>query len=407
MMRLHLCAALVGVLLLGACAAQKPTMNIESPYRDLNTVERGQIVHLATGRLLTEDELYAHLAHYRVVYVGESHDSIDDHAVQLSVLTAMNQRFPGRAALGMEMLRRPSQPDVDAFLAGELTEKEFLRVWQKNWGPRSFPYYRDILLYCKDQGIPVLALNSGRDLDGALRTGTIAELEPGFIERLPEMDLDDPYHRATMEGFFGGHEGGSNHMEIFNRIQVLRDETMADTAAKFLRSPEGADKRLVIFAGGNHVRYGYGIPRRLFRRVPSPYVVVDPLTVDFPEEKKDKLMDVELPTLPMRAADIYWAVGYEDLDDRQVMLGVGIEDAEEGGVRVKSVMPESPAAGAGMLEKDIIVSMDGEPVEEMFDLTYQVSLHKPSDVGPVEVMRGEEKVTLEVTYDVVKHGGKK
>ena len=332
MMRLHLCAALAGALLLGACAAQKPTMNIESPYRDLNTVERGQIVHLATGRLLTEDELYPHLAHYRVVYVGESHDSIDDHAVQLSVLTAMNQRFPGRAALGMEMLRRPSQPDVDAFLAGELTEKEFLRVWQKNWGPRSFPYYRDILLYWKEQGISVLALNSGRDLDGALRTGTIEELEPGFVERLPEMDLDDPYYRATIEGFFGGHEGGSNHMEIFNRIQVLRDETMADTAAKFLRSPEGADKRLVIFAGGNHVRYGYGIPRRLFRRVPTPYVVVDPLTVDFPEEKLDKLMDVDLPTLPMRTADINWAVGYEDLDDQQVMLGVQIEDAEEGGV---------------------------------------------------------------------------
>ncbi|MDF1554000.1 MAG: PDZ domain-containing protein, partial [Deferrisomatales bacterium] len=165
--------------------------------------------------------------------------------------------------------------------------------------------------------------------------------------------------------------------------------------------------RLVIFAGGNHVRYGYGIPRRLFRRVPAPYVVVDPLTVDFPEEKKDKLMDVELPTLPMRAADIYWAVGYEDLDDQQVMLGVQIEDAEGGGVRVKGVIPESPAAGAGVLENDVIVGVDGEPVKEMFDLTYQVGLHKPGDVGPVEVLRGGEKVTLEVTYDVVKHGMKK
>ncbi|MDF1555398.1 MAG: ChaN family lipoprotein, partial [Deferrisomatales bacterium] len=259
-MRLHSCVALAGALLLGACAAQKPTMNIESPYRDLNTLARGQIVHLATGRLLTEDELYAHLAHYRVVYVGESHDSVDDHAVQLSVLTAINQRFPGRVALGMEMLRRPSQGDVDAFLAGKLTEKEFLRVWQQNWGPRSYPYYRAILLYCKEQGIPVLALNSGKDLDAALRTGSLGELEPEFAERLPEMDLDDPYYKATMAGFFDGHEGGSKHMELFNRIQVLRDETMADTAARFLRSPEGADKRLVIFAGGNHVRYGYGIP---------------------------------------------------------------------------------------------------------------------------------------------------
>ena len=396
-----------GTLLLSACAAQKPAMNIESPYFDLSTLERGQIVHLATGRLLSEDELFAHLAHFRVVYVGESHDSLDDHAVQLQILTEMNQRFPGRVALGMEMLRRPAQADVDRFLAGELTEKEFLRVWQKNWGPRSFPYYRDILTYCQQNDIPILALNAGRDLDGALRTGPIESLEPEFAERLPELDLSDPYYRATMESFFKGHEGGSNQVEVFNRIQVLRDETMADTAAEFLRSPEGADKRLVVFAGGNHVRYGYGIPRRLFRRVPAPYLVVDPFTVDFPEDKKDKLMVVDLPTLPMRAADVYWAVGYEDLDAQQVMLGVQIEDAEEGGVRVKGVMPESPAAKAGMEENDIIVGVDGEPVAEIFDLTYQVSLHKPGDVGPVEVLRGEEKLTLEVTYDVVKHGAKK
>ena len=405
MNRRKLAATLAGAALLGGCAAQQPSLDIESPYLDLNTVARGQIVHLATGRLLTEGELYAYLAHFRVVYVGESHDSIDDHLVQLNVLTAMQQRFPGRVALGLEMLRRPAQAEVDAYLAGERTEKEFLKVWQKNWGPRSFPYYRDILTLCREQGIPVLALNSDRELEEAVRSAAAAPPSPELAERLPQMDLDDPYYRATMEGFFAGHEGGSNQVEMFNRIQVLRDETMADTAAKFLRSPEGADKRLVIFAGGNHVRYGYGIPRRLFRRVAAPYAVVDPLTVDFPEDKKDKLMDVTLPTLPLRPADIYWAVGYEDLDDRQVMLGVGIEDAEGGGVRVKSVMPESPAAGAGLQEGDIIVSVDGQPVAEMFDLTYQVSLHKPGDVGPVEVQRGEERLALEVTYDVVKHGG--
>jgi membrane-associated protease RseP (regulator of RpoE activity) len=209
-----------------------------------------------------------------------------------------------------------------------------------------------------------------------------------------------------LEGFFGGHEGGSEHMEVFNRIQVLRDETMAETAARFLRSPEGADKRLVVFAGGNHVRYGFGIPRRLFRRVAVPYVVVDPLTTDFPEDKKDKLMDVELPPLPLRPADFYWAVGYEDLEDQQVMLGVQIEDAEAGGVRVKGVLPDSPAAAAGLTTDDIIVSLDGEPVQKMFDLTYQVGLHKPGDVGPVEVLRAGESLTLEITYDVVKHGMK-
>ena len=90
---------------------------------------------------------------------------------------------------------------------------------------------------------------------------------------------------------------------------------MAQTAAEYLESPEGQGKQLVVLAGGHHVRYGYGIPRRLFRRVPLPFVIVLPVAVEIPENKQDRMMDVEAPALPMPPGDFLWAVGYTDLED--------------------------------------------------------------------------------------------
>lgn len=395
---LALCA-----LVLAGCAADQGALRVDSPYRAPSTLAKGQILHAATGRLLTQAELIEYLAPYPVVYVGEAHDSVDDHAVQLAILRGLQERFPGEVALGLEMLRRPFQAEVDAYLRGDTDEKAFLRVWEKNWSPRSFPYYRDLLHYAREHRLPVVALNAGNDLKAAVREKGLDGLPPDLAARLPEMDLEDPHHRAFIGAMFGGHASGSSQPEVFYRVQVLWDETMAQSAAEYLQGP-GQGKRLVVLAGGNHVRYGFGIPRRLFRRVPLPYAVVDPYAVEIPEKKRETLMDVDPPALPLRAADVYWAVGYEDLEDDRVMLGIQVADAEGGGVKVTGVLPDSPGLKAGLREGDVIVSVDGAPVVEVFDLTYQVGLHKPGDTGPLEVTRGGERLTLQVAYDVVRHG---
>ncbi len=394
--------ALAGLLAAG-CAAPMTALRVDAPYRDPGTLEKGQILHAATGRLLTRAELGEYLAAFPIVYVGETHDSVDSHAVQLAVLEELVARFPGQVALGLEMLQRPSQPEVDRWLRGELDDKGFLKVWQENWGPNSFPYYADILAFAKEKGVPLLALNVEKDLRRAIVRTRPEDLEPALRERLPEMVDDDPYYRDFMAGMFGGHEAGTDVRAGFLRAQVLWDETMAQTAAEYLTGP-GQGKRLVVFAGGNHVRHGFGIPRRVFRRVPLPYVILDPYAVEIPEAKRAKLMDVDLPSLPLPTADVYWATGYEDLEADRVMLGVQIDGAEGGGVLVKGVMPGSPAQKAGVKKDDVIVAVDGQPVQEVFDLTYQVNQHKVGDVGPLEVLRAGERLTLEVTYDVVKHG---
>lgn len=404
MRTLPLFALFSSLLYLAGCAGTKAVLPIDSPYVDPTGLEKGQILHLKTGRLLSEVELFNYLSHFPVVYVGESHDNADDHAVQLSVLKALEERFPGRVSLGMEMLRRPAQPKVDAYIEGKLDEKEFVRVWYENWRD-SFPDYRDLLHFAREKKIPVVALNASDDVKADVKTHAFKEVPAATAKELPEIDADDPYHRAVAEGMLGGHSAGTGDSSAFYRVMLLWDETMAQTAADYLKSAQGRGRVLVVLAGGNHVRYGIGIPRRVFRRLPVPYVVVEPYAnpakVEIPEEKR---MDVELPVLPLPEADVLWSVGYRVLNEPKVMLGVQIEDADKKGVRVTGVLPDSPALKAGIEKGDVIVAVDGVEVKEPFDLTYQVRLHKPGEVGPVEVLRADRKVTVQLTYDVLKHG---
>jgi uncharacterized iron-regulated protein len=398
-----LLATLCGLLLAG-CATPNGAPPVESPYRDPATLEKQNILHLATGRLLSQAELLDYLSSYRVVYVGEIHDSVEDHAAELAILKGLEERHPGGIALGLEMLRRSDQDEVDAYLSGAMEEKEFIKTWEASWGARTFDYYRAILHLARERSIPVIALNASRELRNAVSEKGLDGLDPEDAEGLPQMDLDDPYHAAFLEGMLGGHELGTGRLQAFQQVQVLWDETMAQTAADYLTSSQGSGKRLVVMVGGNHVRYGFGIPRRLFRRLPLSYAIVGTYTAEISEDKLDTLMDVDLPELPMRPADIYWAVAYRDLERERVKLGVLIEQAEEGGVRVMGVIPGSPAEVAGFEVGDLIVSIDGEEVREIFDLTHVVAEHQPGDTGPVEVMRGEERLGLDVTYQVLRHG---
>jgi uncharacterized iron-regulated protein len=349
-------------------------------------------LHLATGRLLAEPEALDYLCRFPVVYVGEAHDNAEDHAVQLTVLKAMAACFPGQVTLGLEMLERPFQADADAFVRGETTERDFQRVWQKSWGDIS--YYRELLHFAREKRIPLLALNASAATRKAVREHPPTEMPPDAARDVPEIDTQDPYYRAYVEAMFSGHRKGIG-ADAFYRVQLLWDETMAETAAAYLESPAGRGRRLLVLAGGNHVRYGFGIPRRLFRRVPLPFVIVETYVHG---------AGVEGPALPLRPADIYWSVRYRRLEGEQVRLGILIEDVGGPGVRVTGVLPGGPGHAAGLLVGDVIVSVDGTAVNEASDVIHEVGRHKRGEQGTIEVLREGVRVPLAVTYGVLTHG---
>ena len=78
------------------------------------------------------------------------------------------------------------------------------------------------------------------------------------------------------------------------------------------------------------------------------------------------------------------------------MLGVWLDEDVAEGVRVE-VMPEGPAAKAGLETNDIIVAVKGKPTLSGDKLLVEIAKCRPGEVAEIDVLRGDEKLKIEVT----------
>jgi S1-C subfamily serine protease len=69
----------------------------------------------------------------------------------------------------------------------------------------------------------------------------------------------------------------------------------------------------------------------------------------------------------------------------------------ERGVEVTAVMPNTPAARAGLRAEDVVVTVDGVPVEDVGDLQRLMVLERIGQPIPVDVVRGGDVLTVELT----------
>ncbi len=403
---LHL-AAIVCFLATASCTpANQLIGNPEEPYPLKHPPEIGEIVHMPTGIKVSQAQMMDVAGDARIVYVGETHDNPASHRLELQVLRALADRHPGRQALGMEMFALSQQPVLDRWVAGELDERTFLKEsrWYENWG-MNFAYYRDILNFARERHIPVIALNTEKSLVHALQKKAPDQLDAEERKQLPELDLTDPYERAMVAAIFSDHTHGGMELDSFIRVQALWDETMARSVVRYLISPAGQDKHLMVIAGGNHVNYGFGIPRRAFRRLPASYTLIGGQEINIPPDMQDKLMNVELPEFPMVPYDFIAYLAYEKLPE-EVHLGVMAETAPGGrGVVVRHVMPGSSGEHAGLKEGDILLALDGAPLTDSFDLIYAIKQKHSGDYAILQVDRKGKMLKLKVLFkaDTGKH----
>ena len=306
-------SAMAAVSRAQAPSAQRPVDSPGSdlPYPPAARPVAGEIDHVPTGLKMSFDAAMDMIAAARLVCVGETHDSLQAHRVELDIIRDLNRRFPGRIAIGMEMFREPQQQVLDRWVKGELTESEFLKAtdWQHTWG-LDFAYYRPILDFARDQHIDVVALNPPAPLQEQVRRSGLDALPADVRAKLPEIGEPDPYERSTMKAIYGGHLATEGMFESFFRVQLLWEESMAAKVADYFRSPRGRGKTMVTLTGGWHVRYGFGVPKKVLRRIAVPYVIVEPTEIEVPE---DKQMDVDLPDIPLLPSDFVWWVPYETL----------------------------------------------------------------------------------------------
>lgn len=391
------------VLALAGCASKRPVAFRpwgDMPYAPKEPPKAEDIYHLPTGLKVSVNGMMDMIGDAGLVSIGETHDSVNDHRVEFVVIRELYNRHPGKIAIGMEMFRAPQQEILDRWTSGRFaSEKEFLKAvkWYETWG-YDFAYYRDILQFAREKGIDVIALNPSRELQDNVSRHGLDNLSETLKAGLPEIGEPDPYQKAMLEGIFGGHKPTGGKIDAFIRTQLLWEETMAQRVANYLRSPRGEGKRVVTITGGWHVKYGFGLPKKVVRRIPIPYKILLPEVIGIPEgADQPELMDVDLPEVPLLASDFMWWVPYESLEGKRMRMGVVIAE-KDNTVVVEAVTPGSPAEKAGIEKGDRIFSFDGAPVHETFDVYHPLGDKKEGDKATVVIRREGMEKTVEVTF---------
>ncbi len=232
------------------------------------SISQNQTIETRSGRIATASDV-AKAAHgLPFVFLGESHNNLDHHQMQASVIEALVKQ--GRNVIvGFEMFTRPVQDDLNGWTLGWWDEATFIERsdWRKQWG-FDYALYRPIFEVVKANRLPMVALNVPRDWVRAVGKAGYSGLTPEQKQTLPsELFLGNTGHKQVFDALMGGHPMTGTQGENIYAAQVLWDEGMADTSLKYMEAKGNSPRNVfVIVAGSGHVMYGQGINYRIHRR---------------------------------------------------------------------------------------------------------------------------------------------
>ena len=230
-----------------------------------------------SGQRISQDSLRQRLQAAQAIYVAETHNEPSHHYVQLQILKQTAQLGP--VAVGLEMIQRPYQPGLDAYLE-DANENILLQAveWDKRWG-YDFRLYRPIFQWAQKSQSPLIALNAQKELTRAVAREGVSKLTPPLKKSLPKLNLRNERHRSRIELVWlqHAHKTSKRQFQNFYAAQVVWDETMAHSISQYFSSTSKPYK-MVVLAGVGHIRYGEGIPDRAMRRGIKKSLTILPLT---------------------------------------------------------------------------------------------------------------------------------
>jgi aminopeptidase N len=344
----------------------------------IEILSRPVVRALNPDTLPTMDEIIPRLAASRIVYVGEIHNQYAHHMNQLKVIKKIHEAGY-QLAVGMEMFQQPFQPVVDDYLAGRIDEYAFLKKTEyfSRWG-YDYNLYKPIIDYLKQQRIPLVALNIQGDITREVAREGIYALSDTQKKQLPSaMNFLNEAYQKDLRKVFAVHNKQEDLQDFnyFLQAQLLWDEGMAESAHRFLTNHPGF--KMVILAGNGHVRHGYGIPERLYRRNHESFVVV---VQD--EEIEEGIGNYVLLTTKLDGKE-------------SPQLGVMVEE-KDGHVVIIGVNQNSPAQKAGLKKGDVIYRFSERPIQSLADLKLNLFFCKSESTVKIQVKRADKMIDKKI-----------
>lgn len=342
-------------------------------------------------RARAQAELLDEAARLDIVLLGEHHADPDHHQWQLQTLAALHLLRPNMA-IGFEAFPRRLQSVLDQWIAGELTQRQFLEraQWSKVW---NFPaeLYLPLFNFARLNRIPILALNVERTLTEEIsRKGwdaiPAAQLEgvsrPAAAPREYEDYLFDVFkqHARGKEGVPSRSDPGFRH---FVESQLTWDRAMAEALASRVKTARAPQPLVVGIMGAGHVRDGHGVPHQLRDLGLTRIAALLPLESDTPCSE-----------ISPRLADAVFALPAARRDQPPPpRLGVSLEMKDKA-VAVATVTPGSLAEQTGIKPGDLLVRIAGAPVLSTATVIAAVRRQPAGTWLPLQIRRGE--TTLEI-----------
>jgi uncharacterized iron-regulated protein len=266
-----------------------------------------QVVDARTGKSVDEPAFWGRLTGARAVCVGEEHPNPHHHWMQLHVVRELFKRLPKgtKLALAMEMFQRPFQGVLDDYAARRIDDAALRSRsgYEERWG-YEYTFYGPTIDAAVAAGAQLLAANAAKELTKKVVHHGLESLTGDERAQIPELQLDDAAHRAWFDSLMEDMGGTSAHarkpeapaahdppakspkparsarparppqhgdgdapeMPSADRIytvQVIWDETMADTSARWLGANPGG--HLILLAGNGHC-HDAAIINRMKRR---------------------------------------------------------------------------------------------------------------------------------------------
>lgn len=238
-------------------------------------------------------ELVGELKRRDIVLIGEVHNRLEHHELQLKVIKAIHEAG-AEFAVGLEMFRAEDQSSLDRWVNGDMGEDEFRKAYARNWQV-PWPLYKDIFIYAREKKIPLVGLNVSKKIIHKVFKNGFEALGPEELSELPPgltCDIDQEYEQF-IRGAMEEHEMEDSSFKNFCEAQVVWDAGMAKKAIEYLNVNPGL--KMVILAGGGH-SWKRGIPSQIERRSRFTSVVI------LPEESKKIAFD----SITAKDADFVW-----------------------------------------------------------------------------------------------------
>jgi uncharacterized iron-regulated protein len=337
--------------------------------------------------------LVSELARRDVVLLGERHDSAEHHRWQLQVITALHAVRPD-LVIALEMFPRRVQPALDRWVAGELSEIDFLREsdWREVW-QMDPQLYLPIFHFARMNNIPMVAANVDRALTHAVREKGFDAVPDGEREGVDRPAAASNAYLEFLREIYREHVRAGDKsapdatqddpaFRRFVETQLVWDRALAQRIATALRR---TPRPLVVgVVGGGHAVNRFGIPHQLDALGIQNVAVLAPWDAGTDCKKlvagyADAVFGVAVPA----GAD----------EPRRMRLGVWLEPAA-GAVRIIRVEPGSVAEAAGLRAGDVVVEVAGVAAKQTSEMADVVKRQAPGTWLPLKIKRGADTTEI-------------